>query len=46
MKDGVTMVKDTNYGRMMSKAELLQKGIFFPHPYICQRRIRYEKVGN
>ena len=29
MKDGVTMVKDTNYGRMMSKAELLQEGIFF-----------------
>ena len=29
MKDGATMVKDTNYGRMMSKAELLQEGIFF-----------------
>ena len=46
MKDGVTMVKDTNYGRMMSKAELLQEGIFFPHQFICQRRFSNEKVGN
>ena len=28
-----------------SKAELLQEGIFFPHPFICQRRFSNEKVG-
>ena len=28
------------------KAELLQEGIFFPHPFICQRRFSNEKVGN
>ena len=28
------------------KAELLQEGIFFPHPFICQRRFTNEKVGN
>ena len=29
-----------------TKAELLQEGIFFPHPFICQRRFSNEKVGN
>ena len=29
-----------------NKAELLQEGIFFPHPFICQRRFSNEKVGN
>ena len=28
------------------KAELLQEGIFFPHPFICQRRFSDEKVEN
>ena len=28
------------------KAELLQEGIFFPHPFICQRRFSNKKVGN
>ena len=28
------------------KAELLQEGIFFPYPFICQRRFSNEKVGN
>ena len=28
------------------KAELLQEGIFFPPPIICQRRFSNEKVGN
>ena len=30
---------------VLGKAELLQEGIFFPHPFICQRRFSYEKVG-
>jgi hypothetical protein len=29
-----------------AKAELLQEGIFFPHPFICQRRFNNEKFGN
>ena len=28
------------------RAELLQEGIFYPHPFICQRRFSDEKVGN
>ena len=30
----------------ITKAELLQESIFFPHPFICQRRFSNEKVGN
>ena len=30
--------------KFSTKAELLQKGIFFPHPFICQRRFSNEKV--
>ena len=30
----------------LGKAELLQEGIFFPHPFMCQRRFSNEKVGN
>ena len=30
----------------LPKAELLQEGIFFPHPFICQRRFSDEKAGN
>ena len=29
-----------------NKAELLQEGIFFTHPFICQRLFINEKVGN
>ena len=28
------------------KAELLQEGIFFPNPFICQRLFTDEKVEN
>ena len=31
---------------VQTKAELLQEGIFFPHPFICQERFSNEKVGN
>ena len=30
--------------QLFVKSELLQEGIFFPHPFICQRRFRSEKV--
>ena len=36
----------TSLQRHVAKAELLQGGIFFPRPYICQRRFSNEKVGN
>ena len=29
-----------------TKAELLQVGIFFPHPFICMRNFICKKVGN
>ena len=28
------------------KAKLQKEGIFFPHPFICQRHFINEKVGN
>ena len=36
----------SNYNRVENKAELLQEGIFFPHPFTCQRRFSNENVGN
>ena len=30
----------------LGKAELLQEGIFFPHPFIYHQRLSSEKVGN
>ena len=30
----------------ITKAELLQEGIFFSHRFICQRRFSNEKAGN
>ena len=30
----------------LSKADLLQIGILFPHPFTFQRRFSNEKVGN
>ena len=32
--------------KAFGKAELLQEGIFFPHPFICHRHLTNEKVGN
>ena len=40
MKDGVTMVKDTNYGRMMSRSKILNGQI--PNPSSFKM---YEKLN-
>ena len=37
---------ETTASMVDPKAELLQDGIFCPHPFICQRRFTNEKVGN
>ena len=31
---------------LITKAELLQVGIFFPHPFICMRNFITKKVEN
>ncbi len=34
------------FSEVQVKAELLQEGIFFPHPFICTSRFSNEKVRN
>jgi hypothetical protein len=34
------------FNSLGSKAELQQEGIFFPHPFTCQRNIVDKEVGN
>ena len=40
----VDLVQYLNF--ISPKAELLQEGIFFPHPFICLRRLSNENIGN
>ena len=37
---------EASLGKSKTKAELLQVGIFFPHPFICMRNFITKKVGN
>ena len=34
------------HNQLYTKAELLQVGIFFPHPFICMRNFITKIVGN
>ena len=45
-KKYINYITIDNFSMYFNKAELLQEGIFFPPPFICQRRFSNEKVGN